>query len=87
MKNISTDNLKPLILSKLKSLVKECPDYSMSEILYTILRRENLPNKPSSAKTGWLLHEEGSPNNITDRDIYTAINNALINEYDTTTSK
>lgn len=85
MRNINTENLKPMLMGKLKELIADNPDMSMMEIMYTIFRKSNLTNKPERAKTGWMLGtetDEGNVVKITDREFYTAINNALNDSQD-----
>ncbi len=57
---------KALFVRRFEEFVKEYPEYSLGEILYSLMRRECLPTKPKDVNTSWLL-------GIGDRELYGAI--------------
>lgn len=63
-------NYIPLIKDKLDELSKSAPDLSFGELLYSILRKPILVQKPTSANIAWLL-------DIENKDFYTALEKAM----------
>lgn len=59
-----------LIISALQDYRDVFPDMTFGEILYSMLRKQNLPEKPEDAKTGWLLE-------ISDEALYNAVEKSL----------
>lgn len=61
-------NSKVLAIETLKKLIREYPDYSMGEILYSFLRLVN-----EGEPVGWMLE-------LTDDNIYKALEKSLRDE-------
>ena len=62
-------NYKDLAERKLKEMMTLSEDYSLPEILYTVLRQKYLTKKPSHVDTRWLL-------DISDQEVYQALERA-----------
>lgn len=62
-----------LIITALNDLKNVYPEMSFGELLYSILRRENLPAKPEDVNTSWLL-------SLKDSDIYNSIEQIIKTE-------
>lgn len=62
-----------LIVSALNDMKDSFPDMTFGEILYTVLRKENLNGKPNDASTSWLL-------DIKDEEYYNAIEKSIKQE-------
>lgn len=59
-----------LIISSLSDMRDNLPEMSFGEMMYTVLRKSNLPSKPDDVSTSWLL-------DLKDEDIYNAIEKAI----------
>lgn len=59
-----------LIISSLSDMRDNFPEMTFGEILYTVLRKKNLPSKPDDVSTTWLMSLE-------DEEIYNAIEKAI----------
>lgn len=61
---------RPLLKQKLVELIDESKELTFGELLYSILRKKVLKNKPDNANTSWLLE-------IEDSEFYTALEKAM----------
>ena len=59
-----------LIIHSLKSIRDGFPDLTFGEILYSVMRKGNMPEKPDNVNTSWLL-------DLTDEQIYNAFETTL----------
>lgn len=59
-----------LIINSLNDMRDTHPELTFTEILYSILRKKNLPEKPDNVNTSWLLELE-------DEAIYKAIEKVI----------
>lgn len=66
-------NYIPLIKNKLDELSKVAPDLSFGDLLYCILRKTSLEQKPDDVNISWLT-------DIKDKDFYTSLEKALKTE-------
>lgn len=66
-------NYKPMIIEKLKEFSDTYPEYSVGQMLYAMMRRKSMKGKPEGISTAWIM-------DISDSDIYSAIDKAILNE-------
>lgn len=59
-----------IIILGLKEMKEQHPEMTFGEILYSILNKNNLPKKPDTINTAWLL-------DITDKDYLEAVESAI----------
>ena len=59
-----------LIIHSLKNIRDGFPDLTFGEILYSVMRKNNMPEKPDNVNTSWLLE-------LTDEQIYNAFETTL----------
>lgn len=66
-------NYKSLAAHGLKELIDMTPDMSFGEVLYSVLRKQNLSSRPSLENTYWLTQ-------ISDEDFFHATERAIKDE-------
>ena len=59
-----------LIIHSLKNIRDGFQDLTFGEILYSVMRKNNMPEKPDNVNTSWLLE-------LTDEQIYNAFETTL----------
>lgn len=62
-----------LIIDEFRKLSQANPEYSFGELVYTILRKPNMRDKPASADIKWIRE-------VSDNSFYTACERAIESE-------